>query len=61
MSMNWKEDEFWESMKWQEEHYSMRNYESKIREFIENKYGKEEVRKRLIEIKELAKYLSEKM
>ena len=44
-----------------DEHYSFENYESKIREFITQKYGKEEVRKRLVEIKQLAHFLEEHM
>ena len=44
-----------------EERYSMKNYESEIKEFFISKYGKEETRKMLLDIKELAKYLSENM
>ena len=54
-------DYFYEINKWIDEHYSFKRYESKIREFITQKYGKEEVRKRLVEIKELAHFLEEHM
>lgn len=44
---------------WIDEHCCFENYESKIKAFITEKYGKEEVRKRLVEIKELAHFLEE--
>lgn len=61
MSNQAHNEDLYEINKWIDEHYSFENYESKIREFITQKYGKEEVRKRLVEIKELAHFLEEHM
>lgn len=61
MSNQAHNEDLYEINKWIDEHYSFENYESKIREFITQKYGKEEVRKRLVEIKELAHFLEEEM
>lgn len=61
MSNQAHNEDLYEINKWIDEHYSFKNYESKIREFITQKYGKEEVRKRLVEIKELAHFLEEHM
>lgn len=55
------DNDLYEINKWLDEHYCFRNYESKLREFFTNKYGKEEARKRLVEIKELAHFLDEHM
>jgi site-specific recombinase XerD len=55
------DEDLYEINKWLDEHYSFQNYEKHIREFIEKKYGKQEVRKRLVEIKELAHFLERKM
>ena len=55
------DEDLYEINKWLDEHYSFQNYEKHIREFIEEKYGKQEVRKRLVEIKELAHFLERKM
>lgn len=61
MSNQAHNEDLYEINKWIDEHYSFENYESKIREFITQKYGKEEVRNRLVEIKELAHFLEEHM
>lgn len=61
MSNQAHNEDLYEINKWIGEHYSFENYESKIREFITQKYGKEEVRKRLVEIKQLAHFLEEHM
>ena len=61
MSNQAHNEDLYEINKWIDEHYSFENYESKIREFITQKYGKEEVRKRLVEIKQLAHFLEEHM
>lgn len=61
MSNQAHNEDLYEINKWIDEHYSFKNYESKIREFITQKYGKEEVRKRLVEIKQLAHFLEEHM
>lgn len=61
MSNQTHNEDLYEINKWIDEHYSFKNYESKIREFITQKYGKEEVRKRLVEIKQLAHFLEEHM
>lgn len=61
MSNQAHNEDLYEINKWIDEHYSFEKYESKIREFITQKYGKEEVRKRLVEIKQLAHFLEEHM
>lgn len=61
MSNQAHNEDLYEISKWIDEHYSFENYEAKIREFITQKYGKEEVRKRLVEIKQLAHFLDEEM
>lgn len=61
MSNQVHNEDLYEINKWIDEHYSFENYESKIREFITQKYGKEEVHRRLVEIKELAHFLEEHM
>ena len=61
MSNQAHNEDLYEIDKWIDEHYSFKTYESKIREFITQKYGKEEVRKRLVEIKQLAHFLDEEM
>lgn len=61
MSNQAHNEDLYEINKWLDEHYSFENYESKLREFFTNKYGEEEVRKRLVEIKELAHFLEENM
>lgn len=61
MSNQAHNEDLYEINKWIDEHYSFQNYEKHIREFIEEKYGKQEVRKRLVEIKELAHFLEKEM
>lgn len=61
MSNQAHNNDLYEINKWLDEHYCFENYESKLREFFTNKYGREEVRKRLVEIKELAHFLEEHM
>ena len=61
MSNQAHNEDLYEINKWIDKHYSFKNYESKIQEFITQKYGKEEARKRLVEIKELAHFLEEHM
>lgn len=61
MSNQAHNEDLYEINKWIDEHYSFENYESKIKAFIIEKYGREEARKRLIDIKELAHYLEKEM
>ena len=61
MSNQAHNEDLYEINKWIDEHYSFENYESKIKAFVTEKYGKEEARKRLVEIKELAHFLEEYM
>lgn len=61
MSNQAHNEDLYEINKWLDEHYCFENYEKCIREFIQNKYGKQKVRELLVEIKELSKYLSEEM
>lgn len=57
MSNQAHNEDLYEINEWIDEHCCFENYESKIKAFITEKYGKEEVRKRLVEIKELAHFL----
>lgn len=61
MSNQAHNEDLYEINKWIDEHYSFENYESKIKAFITEKYGREEARKHLVDIKELAHYLEKEM
>lgn len=61
MSNQAHNEDLYEINKWIDEHYSFEKYESKIKAFITEKYGKEVARKHLVDIKELAHYLDKEM
>lgn len=61
MSNQAHNEDLYEINKWIDEHYSFEKYESKIKAFITEKYGKEVAHKHLVDIKELAHYLDKEM
>lgn len=61
MSNQAHNEDLYEIDKWIDEHYSFKTYESKIKAFVTEKYGKEVARKHLVDIKELAHFLDEEM